>query len=369
MRIGFLAPLKPPDHPHPSGDRRMARLLMAACIEAGHEVTLLSRFRSYEGEGDEARQRALALKAEQETARILAAPEARPDLVFTYHNYHKAPDHIGPRLAAQWRVPYVIAEPSVAPKRADGPFGFAYDAANRAIAAADRLLCLTRHDMALVARFAADPARVQFLPPFLDTSPYVVAAPDRATLAARLAVPARPCWLLAVGMMRPGAKAQSYAQLAEALALTKEANWHLLVAGDGEARSEVQQALAPLGGRVSYLGALDETDLVALMRRADVMVWPAVDEAYGMALLEAQCAGLAVLSVAHRGVPDVVCNPGGAVLLASWDAPACAGAIDQLVADPGLRQRLGTRACQWAMAERSLDGAAQRLDAALRFDR
>ena len=30
MRLAFYAPLKPPDHPVPSGDRRMAQLLMAA---------------------------------------------------------------------------------------------------------------------------------------------------------------------------------------------------------------------------------------------------------------------------------------------------------------------------------------------------
>ena len=36
MRIAFYAPLKPPDHPVPSGDRRMARLLMAALATAGH---------------------------------------------------------------------------------------------------------------------------------------------------------------------------------------------------------------------------------------------------------------------------------------------------------------------------------------------
>ncbi|HJS32647.1 MAG TPA: glycosyltransferase family 1 protein, partial [Alphaproteobacteria bacterium] len=48
MRIVFYAPLKPPDHPVPSGDRRMAQLLIAACESAGHEVELAARFRSYE---------------------------------------------------------------------------------------------------------------------------------------------------------------------------------------------------------------------------------------------------------------------------------------------------------------------------------
>ena len=38
MRIAFYAPMKPPNHPVPSGDRTMARLMMAALELAGHEV-------------------------------------------------------------------------------------------------------------------------------------------------------------------------------------------------------------------------------------------------------------------------------------------------------------------------------------------
>src|SRR3990172_8095375 len=56
MRIAFYAPLKPPDHPVPSGDRRMARLLMTALRHAGHEVDLASRLRSRDGGGDPLRQ-------------------------------------------------------------------------------------------------------------------------------------------------------------------------------------------------------------------------------------------------------------------------------------------------------------------------
>jgi len=36
MRLAFYAPLKPPDHPVPSGDRRISRLLIQALERAGH---------------------------------------------------------------------------------------------------------------------------------------------------------------------------------------------------------------------------------------------------------------------------------------------------------------------------------------------
>src|SRR5207248_2542620 len=64
MRIAFYAPLKSPTHGTPSGDRRVAGLLMDALAGAGHRVQVASTFRSYDGDGDEARQRALRSQGE-----------------------------------------------------------------------------------------------------------------------------------------------------------------------------------------------------------------------------------------------------------------------------------------------------------------
>ncbi|MFZ9635662.1 MAG: glycosyl transferase, partial [Alphaproteobacteria bacterium] len=63
MRLAFYAPLKPPDHPVPSGDRRMAQLLMAALAARGHDVELASRLRRRDGAGPPARQLRLAAGA------------------------------------------------------------------------------------------------------------------------------------------------------------------------------------------------------------------------------------------------------------------------------------------------------------------
>ena len=60
MRIAFYAPLKPPDHPVPSGDRRVAGLLLDALRLAGHRPFVASRLRIYDGHGDPARQARLA---------------------------------------------------------------------------------------------------------------------------------------------------------------------------------------------------------------------------------------------------------------------------------------------------------------------
>jgi hypothetical protein len=45
------------------------------------------------------------------------APARRPRAWLTYHPYYKAPDLIGPEIAARFAIPYVTAEASYAGKR------------------------------------------------------------------------------------------------------------------------------------------------------------------------------------------------------------------------------------------------------------
>src|SRR5258706_2001811 len=126
MRIAFYAPLKSPTHGTPSGDRRVAGLLMDALGRAGRRVELVSTFRSYDGTGDAGRQSGLR---EQGVAlgRRLGAQwrdgpgAARPDLWFTYHSYYKAPDWLGPEASGALGIPYVLAQASHAGQRAGGP--------------------------------------------------------------------------------------------------------------------------------------------------------------------------------------------------------------------------------------------------------
>src|SRR5258706_9893886 len=115
MRIAFYAPLKSPTHGTPSGDRRVAGLLMDALAHAGHRVQVASTFRTYDGDGDEPRQRALRAQgealAEQLAADWQAAPpDEPPQLWFTYHLHYNAPDWLGPAGGEALRIPYRESE-------------------------------------------------------------------------------------------------------------------------------------------------------------------------------------------------------------------------------------------------------------------
>jgi hypothetical protein len=122
LRIAFYAPLKSPGHPVPSGDRQMARMLIACLEGAGHRVEVMSHLRAYLPSSDDApRWAALQAEAAAERARLLQAWRGgKPDLIFCYHNYYKSPDLIGHPLARDFAVPYVTCEASYSDRRNSG---------------------------------------------------------------------------------------------------------------------------------------------------------------------------------------------------------------------------------------------------------
>jgi glycosyltransferase involved in cell wall biosynthesis len=332
-RILFYAPLKPPTHPVPSGDRTMARLLMLALKQGGFDVVLASRLRARIADPlaplAQETMRALAWGiADRMIAKQRALPKReRPKAFFTYHLYYKAVDWIGPRVAAALDIPYLVAEASHAPKRAAGAWAFNHAGAESAIAAAGAIFCLNPNDKECLAQIADRRALVD-LPPFLDLQSFAPIVPERAgaraLLATRHKLDAKRPWLLAVGMMRRGDKLASYQILAEALRRAKLTRPVLLVVGDGEARAEVQRAFREAPCAVHFLGALPMDALIEPYAASDLLVWPAINEAYGMALLEAQACGLPVLAGASGGVPAIVADGKTGFLAPPGDAVAFA---------------------------------------------
>jgi glycosyltransferase involved in cell wall biosynthesis len=376
MRVAFYAPLKPPTHPVPSGDRRMARLLMAALARANHRVELASRFRSREGRGDPARQETLAAIGRRTAERLIRDYRARPanerpELWFTYHLYYKAPDWLGPAVADALDIPYVIAEASHADKRADGPWAIGHEAAAVAMARADAVINLNPTDISGVVKVASETAIIVLLKPFLDGADFAAAVARRdewrADLAHRFALDPEKPWLLTVAMMREGDKLASYRVLGEALARLDDMPWQLLVVGDGPARRAVEDTFARFGpGRVRYAGARLAEELPAFYAAADLQVWPAIHEAYGMTLLEAQAAGLPVVAGASGGVPAIVGNERTGLLAPPGDADAFAAAMYTLLEDPLRRHRMGAEALETIAREHDIATAASILDRALR---
>jgi len=357
MRIAFYAPLKPPDHPTPSGDRRVARLLLDALRLAGHEPFLASHLRSFDPIGRAFRQKKIKAHGRQAAERLIARwraqPEAAPGLWLTYHLYYKAPDWLGPAVSAALGIPYVVAEASFAAKRAGGSWDIGHQAVEAALRRADRVIGLNTADRDGVLPLLAHLDRYIALPPFLDASAYKPSAGGGG--------PGLGPSLVTVAMMRPGDKLASYRVLGAALSQLLDLPWSLEVIGDGPARAEVEAALAPLGDRVRYAGALDETAIAGRLGEANIFVWPAINEAFGMALLEAQASGLPVVAGNSGGVGDIVADGETGLLASPGEVDAFATAVRALLIAPERRAQFGAAACAKVARAHDLAAAAARL--------
>ena len=196
----------------------------------------------------------------------------RPDLWFTYHLYHKAPDWIGPRVTAKLGIPYVLAEASFAPKQAGGRWDMGHRAVADAIRRADRIFQPNPADMECVLPLLERPERAVVLPAFLKTEKFRAPArsESRAAVAALLHLDPGVPWLLTVAMMRNDQKLQSYRCLAEALSRLDAVPWRLLSRERARRSRRSATLFAPFGDRIRWIGMVEPARLRQLYRAADI---------------------------------------------------------------------------------------------------
>ena len=354
MKIAIYAPLKPPSHPVPSGDRLMARQIIAALEMAGHRLEVASELRSFTPTPEAGPRTEIVWQAESELARLRGRWQSEPpDLWFTYHPYYKTPDLLGPRIAREIGIPYVTAEASYSRRHdANG-----WDENQRLIADAVRLaavnLCFTERDRIGLLDAIPD-GRCERFPPFIDAAPFTRSSSD-------------PQRLIAVAMLRKGDKFDSYTMLASALDLIRDRDWTLIIIGDGPMRTEVRSLFSAFGeNRIIWSGERSTPEIAAELATAGLYVWPGCNEAYGLAYLEAQAAGLPVVAQATAGVPEVVMADKTGLLTPEGDIEAYADAIAQLLHDQNRRRAMADAAYAFVHQERSLAAASRRLETILR---
>jgi glycosyltransferase involved in cell wall biosynthesis len=113
-----------------------------------------------------------------------------------------------------------------------------------------------------------------------------------------------------------------------------------VIVGEGPEREKLERTIRARGltGVVELTGRLTRDEIRAQFARADVFVAPANLESFGIAALEARCAGLPVVAKARTGIREFV-GHGAEGLLAESDADMVAQLV-RLVRDPALRARM-----------------------------
>jgi glycosyltransferase involved in cell wall biosynthesis len=161
-----------------------------------------------------------------------------------------------------------------------------------------------------------------------------------------------PYTLLSVGRLVPK---KGYAGMIAALGnLAKDLDWRFRHIGGGPLKDELQQQAQRLGiaDRITWLGAKPQETVLEEYRGADLFVLNSRIAEDGdrdglpNVLMEAQSQRLPVIATNLAGIPELVLDGETGALVPPDDAAALSDAIERLLRDAGLRERLATAGFQ-----------------------
>jgi teichuronic acid biosynthesis glycosyltransferase TuaC len=119
------------------------------------------------------------------------------------------------------------------------------------------------------------------------------------------------------------------------------------IVGEGPQRAALAGQAGVLGvaDRVILRGALPHHEAVAAAQRATLFVLPSVDEAFGVAYVEAMAAGVPAVGVRGEDGPEEIAAAGGGIaLIAPRDPVGLAAEVDALLSAPERLTALGAAA-------------------------
>lgn len=365
--IAFYAPIKPPDHHIPSGDRLIAQNIYKALQICGSNVELASKYIAYSKRNDtailEERKNGALAEAEQLIEYYKTLPKAAlPELWLTYHPYCKAPDWIGPKVSKALNIPYATIE---AAKTGQGGAEDLWkpwrEEAQAGIIAANLHLVFKPSDRDYLSKLLGSEKNLQTFNTFIDA--------ENIQLANKMKLPVH--WdknvpiLITTGMMRKGKKLENFHMLAETLTGLNEA-FNLIIVGGGPEEQEIKQAFSNLDeNQIYWTGVIEHSEVLRWMRSSDVFIWPGWKEPIGMVYLEAQLQELPIIAYASMGVPLVVENNKTGLLAPEGDIEALRENTRTLLRDTEFRKKLRTNGREKVLTQHGIEAAAKRLSETL----
>jgi D-inositol-3-phosphate glycosyltransferase len=250
---------------------------------------------------------------------------------------------------------------SVARSRAEWETNLRLEVETEVMRFADLLVAATPMERAqMVWLYGADPAKIAVVPCGVDLDLFRPIAPDRARRI--LALSPEQKMVLYVGRIEP-LKGIDTLLKAMARVVPRDPTWErdlavVIIGGAPGAGIEqvntelarLQQLRASLGIErlVTFLGAKDQDTLAYYYSAAQVVVVPSHYESFGMVALEAMACGAPVVASKVGGLAFNVRDGVTGFLVPDRDPEAMAERIHVLLADDGLRERLGSLASAWA---------------------
>jgi teichuronic acid biosynthesis glycosyltransferase TuaC len=137
-----------------------------------------------------------------------------------------------------------------------------------------------------------------------------------------------------------------HADVIRALATLDDVRYFVI--GDGPERSALEALARDLGVRARFLGQLPHEQALATARRCAVFAMPSVDEAFGVAYVEAMAAGVPAIGASGEPGPEEIGD--GLLPVPPGDVEALARTLRELLDHPDWRRDVGARARRTVLA-------------------
>ncbi len=212
-----------------------------------------------------------------------------------------------------------------------------------------------------------NPSRLVEMPNGVDTELFSP-GPDESGVRDKLGIPEDAVVAAFVATLDRAHHFKRLDVAIDAIATTRRADLHLLVAGGGELLEEFRRRAAQAGvrDRVHFLGAVPHSDLPDVLRASDLLLLTTQPpESFGIVLIEAMACGLPTIATEYPGVRAVVDDGETGFLVPLANPQAGAAAIERLV-EAGADGRAAMGAAGRAKAARlwSWPRLLDRMDAA-----
>lgn len=151
--------------------------------------------------------------------------------------------------------------------------------------------------------------------------------------------------------------------------ISRFGNVEYIIVGDGKLRSDMQMLAADLGvsTHVRFAGKVSDGELDAAYREADAFVMPSLKEGFGIVYLEAWQHGLPVIAGNRDAGGEVVEHDRDGLIVDPTSVEQIADAIERLLNDSALRQRLGAAGREKLVRDYSHERFAARFESAVRL--